>query len=307
MADKINLNLLTGSIIIPTYNGARKIHHLMDCLLKQSFSNTEIIIVIDGSTDDTEEVLEPYRVQFKNLKIIKQINSGRSIVRNNGARASIGEVLIFYDDDMMPFPDSVENHMKFHAANRGILCGHQIEDLEIGKTDIQNYKAWISKTWLDKYPGGVNLLKIDNLFFTASNCSFSKDVFLKLNGFNDTLSDCEDYDIALRAIQAGIPAFFDKGNRAIHDDKITCVSYISRLREYGREQKKIQLSYGAPAVKRRNYAFIKGLVYKAFAYRVWAQLIDKGFFTFVYPKRLRYRLYSTIIQSLANEHSTVPL
>ncbi len=300
-------NPLAASLIIPTYNGAGKIHRLMDSLLNQSIKNIEIIVVIDGSTDQTLEVLKPYSQRFMHFKIIKQINSGRSIVRNNGAREANGEVLIFYDDDMIPFSDSVAGHIKFHATHFGILCGDPMEAYDKHNTDIQNYKAWISKKWTDKYADGITRLRLDNLFFTAANCSIPKNLFWQLNGFDQGLTDGEDYDIAFRAIKNNIPVYFDKNNRAFHDDKITCISYIKRLRAYSQEQRKWRGSNPQFVVEERKYPVVKKIVYKAFAYPIWAQLIDKGFFIFLFPKRLRYRLYSTVIQALANEHATVLL
>lgn len=74
------------SLIIPTYNGAHKIVNLLDSLKEQTLQPNEIIIVIDGSTDNTIEVLQTYKQFFTNLTIIEQENQGRACVRNNGAK-----------------------------------------------------------------------------------------------------------------------------------------------------------------------------------------------------------------------------
>jgi glycosyltransferase involved in cell wall biosynthesis len=107
--------LIKASIIIPTHNGAGKIHNLLDALLNQSCRDVEIIVVNDGSTDDTGNVLKAFQKAFEHFKIVSQKNAGRSVARNNGARESTSELLIFYDDDMIPFPDSIQKHLDFHG------------------------------------------------------------------------------------------------------------------------------------------------------------------------------------------------
>ncbi len=73
------------SIIVPTYNGSKRIITLLKALNKQSVTDFELIVVIDGSSDNTAEIVEPYLSQFYSSKIIHQNNQGRSSARNRGA------------------------------------------------------------------------------------------------------------------------------------------------------------------------------------------------------------------------------
>ena len=84
------------SIIIPTYNHAHFISDAVNSCLEQTYPNIEIIVVDDGSTDNTQQVLEPYSSQ---IKYIYQKNAGPAAARNNGARASNGNYLLFLDSD----------------------------------------------------------------------------------------------------------------------------------------------------------------------------------------------------------------
>jgi glycosyltransferase involved in cell wall biosynthesis len=111
------------SVIIPTYNGAHKLSNLLDALLGQSYSDFEVVVVVDGSTDNTLEVLNRYEQKFSHLKTLIQDNQGRSKVRNRGVEHSTGDLLIFYDDDMVPFPDSVKRHLQFHENHHGLCAG----------------------------------------------------------------------------------------------------------------------------------------------------------------------------------------
>ena len=84
------------SIIIPTYNHALFISDAVNSCLEQTYPNIEIIVVDDGSTDNTKQILEPYSSK---IKYIYQKNAGPAAARNNGARASNGSYLLFLDSD----------------------------------------------------------------------------------------------------------------------------------------------------------------------------------------------------------------
>src|SRR5689334_11983442 len=130
------------SVIIPTYNGERKISRLLDALLRQTVKEFRVIVVVDGSKDNTVSILESYKSKFREFIVIVQENKGRATVRNRGAQAARSELLIFFDDDMEPFPDCVERHVNFQKKHEdSILCGYPIEIPAADKTDIQNYKA----------------------------------------------------------------------------------------------------------------------------------------------------------------------
>lgn len=295
------------SVIIPSYNGAGKIPFLLESLLKQSIDSFEVIVVIDGSDDNTQEVLKPYEQRFTHLRIVSQNNQGRSVTRNNGAKISSGNLLIFYDDDIIAPTGAIKRHIDFHNHNYGLLCGDLIEISGNGRSDIQNYKAWLTAKWTGKYGDGISRMSQDQLFFTAANCSIRRNLFSQLNGFNPDLTDAEDYDIASRALESGLSVFYDKGNYVVHNDEISCMSYIRRLREYSAAQKKLPVNYASGVPEKDRFRILKKIIYKGFAFRFWVRLIDAGVIASVLPRGIRYKMYSTIIQALAYEHEEVRL
>ena len=84
------------SVVIPVYNGARTIGRALESVFAQTFRDFEIIVVNDGSTDDTASVLAGYGDR---IQVVSQSNRGVSAARNAGLRVSVGEYLVFLDDD----------------------------------------------------------------------------------------------------------------------------------------------------------------------------------------------------------------
>lgn len=291
--------MFTVSVIISTYNGASKISELLEGLIIQTFSDFELVVVIDGSTDNTVEILQGYRAKFKNMKIVSQPNQGRSKVRNRGVRESTGDILIFYDDDMTPFADSVERHVKLQHEREVLVTGDSVEFYDKSKTDIQNYKASRTVKWTARYSDTYTSLSAQDLFFTASNCSISRTLFERLDGFDERLTDAEDYNLAQRALQMDMSVIFDRDNKALHRDKITARSYILRQRQYKVSHQQLRVLFPElinPRPPVRNV--IKNLIYLFFARAFWVKAIDSGWL-FVFPRAIRYKLYDIIIHALS--------
>jgi glycosyltransferase involved in cell wall biosynthesis len=290
------------SIIIPTYNGANKILNLLQALELQSFTSFEVIIVIDGSKDNTKEILARYKSKLFSIKVIEQENQGRAKVRNNGAKVASGDLLIFFDDDMRPLNDCVLKHVQHHNKwFDSILTGGVYEDRLKCKTDIQLYKAYLSKKWsLPLLNYREKPLPKENIFITAANFSCSKKTFFELSGFDEDLNDAEDYDLAIRAFKNNISLFYSHQARAWHDDFITCASYVKRLRQYKHFNEYLFLKkpdlYSEYGLRKTIMpSGIKKVIFIFFAKQYWIYMIDKFNWLIVFPKILRYRLYDLII------------
>ncbi len=295
---------MRASVIIPTYNGARKISGLLDSLTNQTVMDFEVIIVVDGSTDNTKEVIAPYSKVFDNFQVFSQQNSGRSSTRNKGVLLAKTDLLIFCDDDMLPDKDSIAKHVNFHTNNPGcLLCGSQLEIYSNLNSDIQNYKAHISKKWLNKYANGISMMDGKNLFFSSANCSMPIEVFNQLSGFDERLTDGEDFDLAFRALKKNKQVYFDKNNRSIHQDKLTCVSYIKRVREYADAKQQWDKLHSSDT-RKANRALLKKFMYAPFASRYWVKAIDRNLFL-AFSKTMRYKFYDIVIQALAIEFPKV--
>src|SRR3954470_1810603 len=95
----------TVSVIIPTYNYARYLPQAIDSALGQTHAPLEVIVVDDGSTDDTPRVLEAYASR---IRVIRQANQGAGAARNAGIAAARGEYVAFLDSDDLWRRDKLE-------------------------------------------------------------------------------------------------------------------------------------------------------------------------------------------------------
>ena len=97
------------SIIIPTFNGARRIGNCLDALQDQAAArNAEILVVDDGSTDSIAEVIRRY----SQVRLITQTNAGPAAARNRGAAEARGSIILFTDDDCVPTADWLDEMLE---------------------------------------------------------------------------------------------------------------------------------------------------------------------------------------------------
>ena len=96
------------SVIIPAYNIDEYIGKCLDSILRQTYSNLEIIVIDDGSTDKTAEIIDQFALQDSRLTIIHKKNEGVSVARNTGIQIATGEYFFFFDGDDFMEPNTVE-------------------------------------------------------------------------------------------------------------------------------------------------------------------------------------------------------
>ena len=106
------------SVILPTYNRAKEIPKSIESILNQTYQNFELIIIDDGSTDNTQEVVARY--QDKRIRYIKNMTSkhGVSVARNIGIRESVGKYITFNDSDDVFYPDKLEKQLAFLESEK---------------------------------------------------------------------------------------------------------------------------------------------------------------------------------------------
>ena len=105
------------TVIVPVYNCEKYIARCIESVINQTYSNIELIIVNDGSTDHTNEICENYNKKYQNIKLINQKNQGVSIARNNALNISLGQYIQFTDSDDYMEKDMIELMVKSAVTN----------------------------------------------------------------------------------------------------------------------------------------------------------------------------------------------
>ena len=87
------------SVIVPVYNTEKYLERCIKSIINQSLTDIEIIVINDGSTDNSEQILKNFACKDSRIRIINQKNAGLSITRNNGLQIASGEYISFIDSD----------------------------------------------------------------------------------------------------------------------------------------------------------------------------------------------------------------
>ncbi len=106
------------SVIIPVYNRVDEVRELLDSLLAQTAKNFEVVIVEDGSSEPSRQVVEQAANKGLNVKYYYKENEGRSIARNHGMARAMGDYFVFFDSDCVIPPVYFENLEKELKASR---------------------------------------------------------------------------------------------------------------------------------------------------------------------------------------------
>jgi len=177
------------SVIIPTYNRGWIIKEAIDSVLAQKFDSYELIVVDDGSDDNTAEILDKCG---KKIRIIHQENHGVSAARNRGIISSSGRFIALLDSDDLWLPEKLNRQVSFFQNNPdAMICQTQ----EIW---IRNGKR-VNPCKHHKKPAGMIFEPSLSLCLVSpSAVMFKRELVDRVGFFDETLPACEDYDLWIR-------------------------------------------------------------------------------------------------------------
>lgn len=128
------------SIITPTWNCAPFICETIKCVLAQTYQNWELIISDDCSTDNTNNVVEPYLAIDSRIKYIRNDhNSGAAVTRNNALRVAKGRWIAFLDSDDLWLPEKLEHQVMFMEENNYAFSYHEYTEMSEAGEDLGVY------------------------------------------------------------------------------------------------------------------------------------------------------------------------
>jgi teichuronic acid biosynthesis glycosyltransferase TuaG len=199
------------SIIIPTYNRVRYLREALDSALSQTYPNIEIIVVDDGSTDNTEQVVARYG---KHLCYIKQENAGCAAAKNTGLAHASGVLLTNLDDDDRIHPEKIARQVAQFEANPALgICGTGVNFIDKDGNLIEPYMP-------PRFSRDTQVLQLlRRCFLVQPSVMIHRKVHDHLGGYKLMLS--EDYEFWLRA--------------ALHYDIGVVEDYLTDYRQHGKQ------------------------------------------------------------------------
>ena len=198
------------SIIVPIYNTEKYLISCFDSILNQTYQNLEIILIDDGSTDNSGKIADDYSKKDSRIKVIHQKNAGQSAARNKGLEKATGEYISFIDSDDKIDPNFIMYLLNAFSSTTALsVCGihykrlkkNTAEDVYINplrsRRQNESKKAYI-----------LYLLAVDGRMYSSVNKLYKADT-AKTIKFDETLNFAEDTKFVLDYLKktSGDPSF----------------------------------------------------------------------------------------------------
>jgi glycosyltransferase involved in cell wall biosynthesis len=223
------------SVIVPTHNRRGYLPALLTSLAAQAHPGDrwELILVDDGSTDDTQAYLATTRdPRPAHTTVLHQAQSGPAAARNTGVARAQGRAVLFLDDDMIAGPGLIAEHVAGQAAEpNAVVVGH----LTVPKGGRDPWVAWedaaLARHYADldsgrRVPGPRD--------FFSGNCSVATDLFRRVGGYNTTLARTEDLELGYRLADAGARFAYRAAADSLHLGHHRFDAWLRNARIYGR-------------------------------------------------------------------------
>ncbi len=215
---------LTVSVVVPAFNAAPILKNCLDALQSQTHPPDEIIVVDDGSTDDTFQV-----AQRLGARVYRQANQGPAAARNCGTQNARGDLILFTDADCEPIPEWIANMIAPFANS-------QISGTKGAYHTRQ--REWIARLiqleYEIRYERMARLPRID--FIDSHAAAYRREVLLKYGGFDPFFPSnrsVEDIDLSFRLARAGVWMVFVPSARVWHRHPTSLWLYLKRKFSYG--------------------------------------------------------------------------
>jgi glycosyltransferase involved in cell wall biosynthesis len=199
------MNAVVVSVVIPALNEERVIGSCLQALTNQTCPGTfEVIVVDNGSSDGTIAVVRQFGRDL-NIRILEKKNASISALRNVGARAARADFLAFLDADCIPQADWIKLGATLLRSGRfGVIGAHYT---------IPPDSSWVARTWYGRMAshkrGPVSYVPAGDLFI-------SRELFLRIGGFDETLNTSEDCELCQRVAASGRPVFGEPALSVVH-------------------------------------------------------------------------------------------
>lgn len=223
------------SIIIPTHNRLEQLKKVLQGLEKQTWpcNEFEVLVVSDGSTDGTDGFLRT-AITTLHLRALFQPNQGAAAARNLGIAQAVGEIVLFLDDDVVPLPELIDEHLRFHSlyGDSAIVIGPMLAPPDY---EPSPWVRWELEKLAEQYHemSTGQWAPTARQFYTG-NTSLARRHLVDSGGFDPTFRRAEDVELAYRLAQRGLKFFFNPRAAGHHYAIRSFKSWLSIPYTYGR-------------------------------------------------------------------------
>lgn len=273
------------SIVIPVYNGAKYLSNCIESIIKQTYTNIEVILIDDGSTDLTPCICDKYSQEYSNILVIHTVNGGVSKARNIGFKHSTGDYVIFIDADDYLNPQMLEvlcTNIEIHKADISIC--NVSSSVSNEHFDINN----IQKTFYDHDTALSDFLLGRNIKFGIWTKLFRRELICNLSFMEGYKINEDKYFIfeallqAKRVVYCNLPLYC----YLKREDSVTAGIFSSKWFDIHYFAKKI-----LDRVKVSNDQLCKEAEYQLL-------VADYSLLNIMYTKNTNFRLYTDNIQEI---------
>lgn len=236
------------SVVVCVYNRCDFIEKCLDSILSQDFADYEIIVVDDGSSDGTYQILERFRNEH-GIKVRRnEKNLGVSKSRNIGAMEAEGEIVAYTDSDCIVDKSWLKELTKPFQMDGGIV----ISGGEVLDGDTSKYWTLVTK--------GIDFIAYETGYvdrIVGCNMAIKKEFLLK-NGFDDTLKyGADETDLCMRARKKGLKVFFQKSAYVRHFHRISFMALLKQRFLIGKGNCYFRLKYSVvPSISVKSVIFL---------------------------------------------------
>jgi GT2 family glycosyltransferase len=223
------------SVVVPTYNRLDRLQRVLAGLERQTVEpdGFEVIVVSDGSADGTNDYLLGVKTPL-HLQPLIQENQGVAAARNHGIDRATGEIILFIDDDVVPAPQLMAEHLRTHAAHGDsvIVLGPMLtpDDFDMAPW-VRWEQAMLAKQYNDMIIGRWE--PTARQFYTG-NTSLARRHLLDVGGFDPAFRRAEDVEMAYRLAQRGLRFVFNPEAIGYHHAERSFQSWLEIPYAYGR-------------------------------------------------------------------------
>jgi glycosyltransferase involved in cell wall biosynthesis len=221
------------SIIVPVYNRPDEIQDLLDCLIKQTFTNFEVLIIESGSTIKSDEVVKPFEDKL-NIKYFFKGNDGQGFSRNYGFARANGDYFIVLDSDVLLDNDFVEK-IDTNLNNNYVDCYGGPDKAHDSFTPVQKAINYTLTSFFTT--GGIRGHKnhVGKFYPRSFNMGFSRKVYEATNGFKIPFFG-EDIELSARIMALGFKVGLIPEAHVYHKRKTNFSDFYKQMNFFGRSR-----------------------------------------------------------------------